>query len=92
LLPIEDSSEVVEEALEVVVEEAVVAFVADLLVKGVKKAMKSIDNRVSKKEVENDLVKEEWEAVADGDLSIDAIIVANADHLVIDRREVMDKK
>jgi hypothetical protein len=92
LLPTEDSSEVVEEALEVVVEEAVVAFVADLLVKGVKKAMKSIDNRVSKKEVENDLVKEEWEAVADGDLSIDAIIVANADHLVIDRREVMDKK
>jgi hypothetical protein len=92
LLPTEDSSEVVEEALEVVVEEAVVAFVADLLVKGVKKAMKSIDNRVSKKEVENDLVKEEWEAVADGDLSIDAIIVANVDHLVIDRREVMDKK
>ncbi len=92
MLPTEDSSEVVEEALEVVVEEAVVAFVADLLVKGVKKAMKSIDNRVSKKEVENDLVKEEWEAVADGDLSIDAIIVANADHLVIDRREVMDKK
>jgi hypothetical protein len=92
LLLTEDSSEVVEEALEVVVEEAVVAFVADLLVKGVKKAMKSIDNRVSKKEVENDLVKEEWEAVADGDLSIDAIIVANADHLVIDRREVMDKK
>jgi hypothetical protein len=92
LLLTEDSSEVVEEALEVVVEEAVVAFVADLLVKGVKKAMKSIDNRVSKKEVENDLVKEEWEAVADGDLSIDAIIVANVDHLVIDRREVMDKK
>ncbi len=92
MLLTEDSSEVVEEALEVVVEEAVVAFVADLLVKGVKKAMKSIDNRVSKKEVENDLVKEEWEAVADGDLSIDAIIVANVDHLVIDRREVMDKK
>jgi hypothetical protein len=91
LLPTEDSSEVVvEEALEVV--EEVVAFVGDLLVKGVKKAMKSTDNRVSKKEVENDLVREEWEAVADGDLSIDAIIVANADHLVIDRREVMDKK
>jgi hypothetical protein len=91
LLLTEDSSEVVvEEALEVV--EEVVAFVGDLLVKGVKKAMKSTDNRVSKKEVENDLVREEWEAVADGDLSIDAIIVANADHLVIDRREVMDKK
>ncbi len=91
MLLTEDSSEVVvEEALEVV--EEVVAFVGDLLVKGVKKAMKSTDNRVSKKEVENDLVREEWEAVADGDLSIDAIIVANADHLVIDRREVMDKK
>jgi hypothetical protein len=88
LLPTEDSSEVVEEVFVEEVEEAVAAFVVDLLVKDVKKAdMKSIDNRVSKKEV-----TEEWEAVADGDLSIDAIIVANADHLVIDRPEVMDKK